>query len=452
MKNATRILFEIAKNKSLRMNSIEQQAKIATHHGEQLIHEFQNLLLNWGVPENIIVFTRVAISVVVIMLLAYVAKKIIDAIILKVIHQIAKRTKSLWDDFLVDRHVFKRLSNLIPALIAYHLFEIALSDFSSTYYEVIQVLLKGYSVFVVVWTLDAFLSATNDMYNTTEMAKDRSIKGYIQVAKIIAYFFGTIVIIGILADKDPAKILFGLGTFAAVLMLVFKDTILGLVASVQLSANDLVKIGDWIEMPNRNIDGKVMDISLTSVKVQNWDFTINSIPTYSLVTESFQNWRGMELAQGRRLKNSIYIDVNSVRLCSDDLLEKLEKFPILKDYLSDIRTSLKNEGLVGNGEHDIAMGVRPSNLNLFRNYVELSLRSNEDINQDLSLIVRYLPAIDKGVPVEYICFSRKKDANEFENVKASLLEHFWSVLPEFNLTPFQNPSGSDFRMILNERQ
>jgi len=295
------------------------------------------------------------------------------------------------------------------------------------------------------------LSAANDMYNTTTMAKDRSIKGYIQVAKIIAYFFGTIVIIGILANKNPGAILVGLGTFAAVLMLVFKDTILGLVASIQLSANDLVKIGDWIEMPNRNIDGKVMDISLTSVKVQNWDFTINSIPTYSLVSESFQNWRGMEQAEGRRLRNSMYIDVNSVRLCSDELLDHLEKFPILHDYLEGVKASLKQEGSAGSGEHDIAMGVRPSNLNLFRNYVELSLRSNPDINQDLTLIVRYLPAIDKGVPVEYICFSRKKSSNEFENVKANLLEHFWSVLTEFNLTPFQNPSGGDFRMLMEKR-
>jgi miniconductance mechanosensitive channel len=433
------------------MNSLEKQAQIATHQGEHIIHRLQNLLSGWGVPESIIIYTRVAISIVIILLVAYFAKKLTDFIVLRVIHKIASHTKSLWDDFLVERHVFRRLSNLIPALIAYHLTEIALADFSHTYYEVIQMLIRGYSVFVVVWTLDALLNAGNDMYNTSDMAKDRSIKGYIQVGKIIIYFFGTIVIIGILADKDPTKILFGLGTFAAVLMLVFKDTILGLVASVQLSANDLVKIGDWIEMPNRNIDGKVMDISLTSVKVQNWDFTINSIPTYSLVTESFQNWRGMELAQGRRLKNSIYIDVNSVRLCSDELLDRLDKFPVLHDYLMAIKADLKKETAASNGEHGIAMGVRPSNLNLFRNYVELSLRSNADIHQELSLLVRYLPAIDKGVPVEYICFSRKKDSNEFENVKAGLLEHFWSVLPEFNLTPFQNPTGADFRMMA-ERQ
>lgn len=433
------------------MNAIEKQAQLATHHGAELVHKFQDLLLSWGVPESIIIFTRVATSIVIILLVAYIAKKVTDVIVLKVIHQITKRTKSQWDDFLVERHVFKRLSNLIPALIAFHLFEIALSDFSSTYYEVIQMLLKVYSIFIVVWTIDAFLSAANDMYNTTEMAKDRSIKGYIQVGKIIAYFLGTIVVIGILADKDPAKILFGLGTFAAVLMLVFKDTILGLVASVQLSANDLVKIGDWIEMPNRNIDGKVMDISLTAVKVQNWDFTINTIPTYSLVNESFQNWRGMEMAEGRRMKNSIYIDVNSVRLCTDELLDRLEKFTVLHGYLAEVRAKLANEKEAANGQQGITLGLRPSNLNIFRNYVELSLRNNPDINQDLSLLVRYLPAIDKGVPVEYICFSKKKEANEFENVKAGLLEHFWSVLPEFNLTPFQNPTGNDFRSVISNK-
>jgi miniconductance mechanosensitive channel len=428
------------------MNSLEKQAQIATHEGEHLIHKFQHLLLSWGVPESIIMFTRVVSSVIIILLITYIAKKLTDAIVLKIIHQITKRTKSLWDDFLVERKVFKRISNLIPVIIAYYLFEIALDDFSSTYYETIQVLLKGYSVFVLVWTFDAFLSAANDMYNTTDMAKDRSIKGYIQVGKIIAYFFGIIVIVGILADKDPAKILFGLGTFAAVLMLVFKDTILGLVASVQLSANDLVKIGDWIEMPNRNIDGKVMDISLTSVKVQNWDFTINSIPTYSLVSETFQNWRGMEQAEGRRLKNSIFIDVNTVRLCSDEQLDQLDKFPLLRDYLADIRAKLQEEILAGNNEPGISMGVRPSNLNIFRNYVELSLRHNPDINLDLTLLVRYQPTLDKGVPVEYICFSKKKESNDFENLKATLLEHFWSVLPEFKLSPFQNPTGNDFKM------
>jgi len=429
------------------MNSFEKQAEIATHHGEQLIHRFQQLLLNWGVPESIIMFTRVAASILIIALVAFITKKIIDAVVLRIIHQITKRTKSQWDDFLVERKVFKRLSNLVPALIAFHLVEIALTDFDSIYYEVIQVVLKGYSVFVVIWSLDAFLSAANDMYNTTEMAKERSIKGYIQVGKIFAYFFGAIVIIGILADKDPGKILVGLGTFAAVLMLVFKDSILGLVASIQLSANDLVKIGDWIEMPNRNVDGKVIDISLTSVKVQNWDFTINSIPTYSLVSESFQNWRGMELADGRRVKNSIYIDVNSVRLCSDELLDKLAKFPILSSYLKELKSKLKKEGSA-NGEHEITMEMRPSNLSLFRMYVELSLRNNPDVNQELTLLVRYQQSIDKGVPVEYIFFSKKKDANEYEGIKASILEHLWSVLPEFNLVPFQNPTGNDFRSLI----
>ena len=379
------------------MNSLSKQAEIAASEGGNLIHQFQDLLAKWGVPESIIMFTRVAASVIIIIFVAYLAKVLTDAIILKVINLITKRTKSLWDDYLVERKVFRRLSNLIPALIAYHLIEIALTDFNSIYYEIVHVVIKCYAIFVVMWTLDAFLSAANDIYMTTEMAKDRSIKGYIQVGKIIVYFVGSIVIIAVLIGKNPSSLFLGLGTFAAVLMLVFKDTILGLVASVQLSANDLVKIGDWIEMPNRKVDGKVMDISLTSVKVQNWDFSINSIPTYALVSESFQNWRGMELAEGRRFRNSIYVDVNTVRLCSDELLKNLEKFPILRPYLAEIRANIAiNEEVENNGEHEITMGTRPSNLSVFRKYVELSLRNNPEINQNLALLVRYQLTLDNG--------------------------------------------------------
>lgn len=433
------------------MNSLTKEAEIASTRGADLIHDFQGLLTNWGIPESIIMFTRVTASILIIILVAYLAKLITDAIILKIINIVTKRTKSLWDDYLVERKVFRRLSNLIPALITYYLIEIALTDFSSVYYEVVHVAIKCYAIFIVMWTLDAFLTAANDIYMTTDMAKVRSIKGYIQVGKIISYFVGTIVIIAVIIGKNPSSLFLGLGTFAAVLMLVFKDTILGLVASVQLSANDLVKIGDWIEMPNRKVDGKVMDISLTSVKVQNWDFSINSIPTYALVSESFQNWRGMELAEGRRFRNSIYVDVNSVRLCCNELLRDLEKFPILRSYLAEVKENIaKNEAVEGNGEHEISMGIRPSNLSIFRKYVELSLRNNPNINQNLALLVRYQLTLDNGVPVEYICFSKKKEANEFEEVKSAILEHFWSVLPEFKLSPFQNPTGNDFRSLFEK--
>lgn len=434
------------------MNSLTKQAEIAATHGERLIHHFERLLLEWGTPESLIVFTRVSASILAIFLISYLAKRLTDVIILQIINKIAAKTKSLWDDFLVERKVFKRLSNLIPALIAYELIEIALTDFDTVYFEIIRTIIKCYSIFVVIWTLDAFLSASNDIYMTTDMAKERSIKGYIQLGKIIAYFVGSIIIIAVLVGKNPSSLFLGLGTFAAVLMLVFKDTILGLVASVQLSANDLVKIGDWIEMPNRKIDGKVMDINLTAVKVQNWDFSINSIPTYALVSESFQNWRGMEQAEGRRFRNSIYVDVNTVRLCSDKLLSRLDRFPILRSYLQEIRDNISTkEAIEANGEHDIQMGTRPSNLNLFRKYVELSLRSNPDVNQDLAILVRYQLTMDNGVPVEYICFSKKKDANSFEEVKSTIVEHFWSVLPEFELTPFQNPTGNDFRALYDKR-
>lgn len=410
-------------------STLLNNAEKATAESEKLIVKFQHIIESWGVPDNVIMLTRVAISVAIILIIAYLAKKFTDAIILKTIHHIAKNTKTQWDDFLVKRKVFIRLSNLVPAIIASYLFRIALADVDPSYNTFIQILIRSYSAFIVAWTLDAFLTASNDMYMTTKMSKERSIKGYIQLGKIIVYVMCCIIIVAILINKNPGSIILGLGTFTAVLMLVFKDTILGLVASVQLSANDLIKIGDWIEMPAREVDGTVLDISLTSVKVQNWDFSIVSIPTYSLVSESFQNWRNLSSATGRKFQNVIFIDINSVGICTPSLLKSLSNIDILKEKIAS-------------GEYK-----QTSNLNVFREYVELYLRSHPLINNDLTLVVKYQAPANYGIPIEYSCFSVIKDLEPFEKVKATVAEHLWSMVPAFGLKMFQSPSGMDSSKI-----
>ncbi|HNV53487.1 MAG TPA: mechanosensitive ion channel, partial [Tenuifilaceae bacterium] len=281
---------------------------------EQIVEKYnflENLeawLLNQGVNETFAQFFKVTISVGVIVILAIIADFVAKRIFLASMARIAKRTETEWDDILVEKKFFHRLAHFAPAIVFYLTIGVALYDYSPKVTVFLQALTKIYMVIAALLVVNSFLDTVNEIYQGLPYAKSRPIKGYLQVIKIILYTFGAIVIIGIIINKNPSSILVGLGASTAILMLVFKDTITGLVASIQLSANDMLKIGDWIEMPSRNLDGTVKDISLTTVKVQNFDNTITTIPPFALINESFKNWRGMEESDGRRIKRSVYID------------------------------------------------------------------------------------------------------------------------------------------------
>jgi miniconductance mechanosensitive channel len=407
----------------------------------QMLEDLESWLLSNGVNETFAQLLKVGISLAVIVIVAFLADYIVRKIILVFVARLAKKTETEWDDILVERKFFHNLAHFAPALIIYPTIGIALYDYSPKLTLFFYDLTKIYMVIVTLLVVNSFLNAAHDIYQTLPAAKSRPIKGYLQVLKIIIYFLGGIVIIAILINKNPANLLVGLGASAAVLMLVFKDTILGLVASIQLSANNLVKPGDWIEMPSRKIDGTVTEISLNTVKVQNYDRTINTIPTYALVSESFQNWQGMVESDGRLIKRSILIDMKSVKFCSQQQLDKFRKIKYLQEYI-DAKTkpteSNSENQLVPNG-HDL------TNFGVFRKYVEQYLKNNPNINQNTTLVVRHRQPSENGMPLEIYCFSKEKSLANYEEVQSEIFEHVLSVMPEFNLKVFQRPTGDDFK-------
>jgi miniconductance mechanosensitive channel len=394
----------------------------------KLVDFLRNLLISWGVSPYFADVFKVTIVILAILFLAWLANFVAKRIILGILHMMVKKSKTTWDDIIFERKVFNRLSLIAPAAVIYHSVKLPLNDYPGLV-NLAQTLCSVYMVIISLLVLLSFLDALHEIFLTLPVSKERTIKGYIQVVKIILYVIASIIIISILSGV-PAKNLFtGLGAMAAVLMLVFKDTILGLVASIQLSANDMLKPGDWIEMPAKKADGTVIDISLTTVKVQNWDKTIVTIPTYALVSESFTNWRGMEQSEGRRIKKTFNVDVNTVRFCDTEMLERFKKMPYLDAFLS---TNQKEQF---------------TNLTIFRYYMEEYLRRFPYTNIDMSILATITTTESgNGIAVQYTAFLKEKAGIPFEKHQSFIFEHFLAVLKDFDLKIFQTPTGNDFRM------
>lgn len=415
----------------------------------QWVEELDKLLLSTGMPEGLEATTRTVILAVIIFALAILADLITRKIILTGIRRMVKKTKTQLDDILVQRRVFHRLAHVIPGLLIYATTGFIFSDYP-VLGDIVNRLALIYIILVVLLSIDSFINALHQIYRTLPVAEGRPIKGYVQVVKIIIYFVAIILIIASLTKESPKALLTGLGAMAAVLMLVFKDTILGFVASIQLSANRMVRPGDWIEMPSHNADGTVIDISLNTVKVQNWDKTIATIPTYALVSESFRNWKGMEESGGRRIKRSISIDMNSVRFVDEKLAEKFKKIHYLKDYV----VKREEEIFKYNEENKIdgsilVNGRRMTNLGTFRKYVEEYLLHHPKIHNDMTFLVRQLQPNERGLPIEIYVFSNDQAWANYEAIQADIFDHILAVIPEFDLRVFQNPSGRDFQKFVS---
>ena len=365
------------------------------------------------------------------------------------IHKLVIKTKSDWDDYLFKRKVFTALAHLPAAFIFY--FTYKFSDIKI----IEEVLLKAsliYFVLIAAMVSNRLVKAGMDIYSTTPYAQSRSIKGYIQLVQILIYFIAAIFVISFIAGKSPMYLITGLGAIAAVLLLVFKDTILGFVASIQLSANNMVKLGDWIEMPKHNADGTVIDITLNTVKVQNWDKTIATIPTYALVSESFNNWRGMEESGGRRIKRSINIDMKSVKFCDTALLEKFKKFLLIRDYVVEKQNEITEFNQKRNiDNNDTFNARRQTNLGIFRKYLEAYLSNHPMISTEMTFLVRHLQPTEKGLPIEIYVFSKVQEWARYEAIQADIFDHVLAVLPEFELKVFQNPSGNDVLEFIKTR-
>ena len=401
----------------------------------------KELLLSYGLIPRMAIYGSALSTFLLLVVVASIVFLITRMITIKIIGRIVVRTKGIWDDTLFAHRVFHVLIHIIPAIIIY-----TASGFSGEDLKWLPTLIKGlaqiYLSIIVVTAFIRFLDAGQEIYNTYPYAKDRPIKGYIQLMKILVYFFGAIFIVAVLVDQNPASLFAGLGALAAVLMFVFKDPILGFVASIQLAANNMVKPGDWITVPKFDVDGTVYDISLTTVKVQNWDKTITTIPTYALVSESVTNWIGMIESGGRRIQRSVNIDITSIRLCDQSMLDRLSKLPGYIEY-SNLASSDATDNSSDNKKEASINTVYNmyTNLSLFKKYLEGYCRVHPGIHESMTQIIRFLQSTEKGLPIEVNVFSKAQQSNLYEALQAEIFDHIFAILPEFGLRVFQNPSG-----------
>ncbi len=388
---------------------------------------------------------------IVMLLVAWLADFITKKFLLQILIRVSKKTATTWDDILVENKVFNKLAHIVPALILLSTANILLVDPEhEILLKIIIAAIKIFIVLTVLLSIDAFINSLFKIYMTLEISKTRHIKGYVQIVKIIFYAVAIILIISIIRNKPPNNILAGIGAMAAVLLLVFKDTILGFVASIQLSGNDMVRIGDWITMLSHGADGDVIDITLNTVKVQNFDKTISTIPTYALVSESFSNWRGMQESGGRRIKRHVLIDMKSVKFCTPELINKYKKIQRLTNYIAGKEKELNEYNEKNAIDNSVVVnGRRMTNIGIFRAYLEEYLKNHPDIHKDMTLLIRQLQPSEKGIPIEIYVFTNTTNWGVYEGIQADIFDHIMAVLPEFELSVYQNPTGEDFNRLLN---
>jgi miniconductance mechanosensitive channel len=406
-----------------------------------------DFLIDNGMTEPTANFISITATITLILLLAYASYWITKRYMVHVIEIIFKRSKNTWDDALVQHGFVRRLSLLMPIIVVYMSADLMLPGQAMTS-ELFKRLAMVFFVFAGVWMLDAILLAIREIYNKSDVSIRRPIRGYLDGIKIIAYAMAGIFIVSILTGKSPWGVLSILGGFTVVLMLVFKDTILGFVASIQLSGHDMVRVGDWIEMPKYGADGDVINVTIHTIKVRNWDKTITTIPTYSLVSDAFKNWRGMSESGGRRIKRALHIDMSSIKFCTDEMLERFRKFDLIKHYI----TEKQKEIAIYNKEHtsnpeQLINGRRQTNIGVFRAYIIAYLKNHPKIHQSMTFLVRHLEPTQYGLPVQIYVFSNDQVWANYEAIQADVFDHLLAAVPEFDLRLFQNPSGYDFSRL-----
>ena len=405
-----------------------------------------NWLLSFDMDPTLVRYLSIVIMILFIATLCVVANFITQKIVIRIISHIVTNNKYQWDDMLLERKVFHKLSHIVPAIIIYY--------FAPTFPAIKDLLEKGAIIYLIVMglmILSSLLDAINDIYQTYEISKIKPIKGILQVVNIIFIILGFILIIANLMDESPFILLSGFGALSAVFLLVFKDSLLGLVAGIQLASNDMVRVGDWIEMPKYGADGDIIDISLNTVKVQNFNKTITTIPSYALISDSFINWRGMQNSGGRRIKRALYIDTNSISFCSDEMIEKFKRIHLLTDYITNREVEIEEYNSRNNVNRSNPVNGRAlTNIGVFREYISNYLQNHAGINLDMTLLVRQLEPSEHGMPLEIYAFTNDVRWAVYESIQSDIFDHLFAVAPEFGLRLFQNPTGNDLKELVDE--
>jgi len=372
---------------------------------------------------------------------------LVKQVLVRSVRLFAKRSSITWDDALVTHNVFGRLVQVVPALIVFIgvPFVPGLPEGAA---QLLRNVAMGYMVLMLTLTLIAMLSAANTIYTTLPIAKERPIKGFLQIVQIIVWILGGVLIVATVLDRSPLLLLSGFGAMTAILLLVFKDTILSLVASVQLTAQDMVRVGDWIEMPQFGADGNVVDVQLYTVKVQNWNKTITTIPTHRLITDSFKNWRGMSQSGTRRIKRAIFMDVSSIRFQTQDEVDHFTRFALLKGYVKNKEQELTdyNAGLAAEMDAEVNRR-RLTNIGTFRAYAYNYLKHHPRIHKGMTLMVRQLSPAPEGLSLEIYCFTNTTEWAVYEDIQSDIFDHLLAIVPEFGLRLYQKPAGSDLAKL-----
>lgn len=382
-----------------------------------------------------------------LLLLAVVVNFLAKQVLLRAVTGVIRRTTVTWDDALVESGFFSRISHIAPALVINFFGDDVLGR-EPEILKAVNVFVNVYLIIIVISVLMALFNALETLFNRSALGAKVPVKGFVQALKLVAVLVGFIFVLSQLLGRSPVYFLSGLGALTAVLLLVFKDALLGFVAGIQISTNQLVRVGDWIEMPKAGADGDVIDVALTTVKVRNWDKTITTIPAYALISESFKNWRGMQETGGRRIKRAIHIDMSTVAFADEDQLARWQKIRLLKPYLDEKLREIAEEntrrgedlGVLGNGR-------RLTNLGTFRAYCVAYLKANPRIHQDMTFLVRQLQPTEHGLPLEIYVFTNDIRWAIYEGIQADIFDHLLSVVGEFGLAVFQQPAGRDFRAL-----
>mgnify|MGYP001026888934 CR=1 FL=1 len=373
---------------------------------------------------------------------------IAQALINRFLDRVIKRTSTEWDDVLQEQGAFRKLGHIVPASVISSAAPVVFTDYPD-WVPLIAKITSAYVAIVVIRLLISVIKSTNIMLSRSEKFRDKPIASFTQLAKILVWSIGIIIVASIVLGKNPIYMFSALGAVSAVLILVFKDTLLGFTASIQITMNDMVRIGDWVSVPKFGADGDVMEINLTTVKVRNWDKTISTVPTYSFIADSFKNWRGMEESGGRRIKRSINVKISTVKFCSSELIEKLQKVRLLKEHFN-----LKEKDLQEyNARTEIAdqdspiNGRKLTNIGVFRAYILSYLKAHPDVKQDMTLLVRQLDPTESGIPIEIYCFSKKQAWADYEGIQSDIFDHIMASIKYFDLEIFESPAGSDLERI-----
>lgn len=366
---------------------------------------------------------------------------IVKKIVLKIASKLIHKTKVKFDDYILESKVFERLTLIVPVIIFYNTIYLF-----PGWQDLIDKLTGVLIALIISRALTSLFTGLTNYYSTLDIAKTRPIKGYVQVINLLIYLIAFIFIIGLITGESPWELLAGLGALTAVLLLIFRDTILSFVASLQIASNDLVHVGDWIEMRKFGADGDVIDIALHTIKVQNWDKTITVIPTYKIIDESFKNWRGMTAAGGRRIKRAFYVDLNSISFCTEDMLARFEKIELISSYVKTKREELASYNQNTVGKERINQR-RLTNIGTFRIYVETFIKAHPKVHKNLTCMVRQLAPGPHGVPLEVYLFTNDIEWINYEAIQADIFDHIFAIVPEFDLRMYQQPSGQDMSRI-----